>query len=81
MISDKILISVVIPSYNRADTVGQTIDSILAQQVDADVEIVIGNLHKTTCHVSHGSLRRIRLKFPGLIPRVLQDLSPSSLPL
>lgn len=40
---DKILISVVIPSYNRADTVGQTIDSILAQKVDADVEIVIGD--------------------------------------
>lgn len=41
--SDKILISVVIPSYNRADTVGQTIDSILSQKVDADVEIVIGD--------------------------------------
>lgn len=40
---DKILISVVIPSYNRANTIGQTIDSILAQKVDADVEIVIGD--------------------------------------
>ena len=40
---DRILISVIIPSYNRADTVGQTIDSILAQKVDADVEIVIGD--------------------------------------
>lgn len=40
---DKILISVVIPSYNRADTVGQTIESIIAQQVNADVEIVIGD--------------------------------------
>ena len=40
---NKKLISVVIPSYNRADTVGQTIDSILAQKVDADVEIVIGD--------------------------------------
>lgn len=39
----KILISVVIPSYNRADMVGQTIDSILAQKVDADIEIVIGD--------------------------------------
>lgn len=39
----RVLISVVIPSYNRADTVGQTIESILAQKVDADVEIVIGD--------------------------------------
>lgn len=40
---DRISISVVIPSYNRADTVGQTIESILAQKVDADIEIVIGD--------------------------------------
>ena len=37
------LISVVIPSYNRADTVGMTIDSILAQRVDVPFEIVIGD--------------------------------------
>ena len=41
--NERILISTIIPSYNRADTVGQTIDSILAQEVDADVEIVIGD--------------------------------------
>ena len=40
---DRILISIVIPSYNRADAVGQTIESILAQKVDADIEIVIGD--------------------------------------
>lgn len=39
----KILISVVIPSYNRANTVGETIESIVAQKVDADIEIVIGD--------------------------------------
>ena len=43
MTTNRQLISVIIPSYNRADTVGMTIDSILAQQVNADVEIVIGD--------------------------------------
>lgn len=38
-----VLISIIIPSYNRADTVGQTIDSIIAQEVDADIEIIIGD--------------------------------------
>lgn len=40
---NKALISVIIPSYNRADTVGQTIESIVNQQVDANIEIVIGD--------------------------------------
>ncbi len=40
---NKVLISVIIPSYNRADLVKETIDSILAQKVDANVEIVIGD--------------------------------------
>lgn len=43
MSDSKVLISVVIPSYNRADTVGMTIDSIIAQNVDADLEIIIGD--------------------------------------
>jgi len=37
------LVSVVIPSYNRAETVGQTIDSILLQQCNFEFEIVIGD--------------------------------------
>lgn len=43
MQNNRILISTIIPSYNRADTVGQTIESIIAQEVDADMEIVIGD--------------------------------------
>ena len=37
------LISVIIPSYNRVGTVSETIDSILRQEVDADMEIIIGD--------------------------------------
>jgi len=37
------IVSVVIPSYNRADTVGQTIDSILNQRCNFAFEIVIGD--------------------------------------
>lgn len=40
---NNILISVIIPSYNRANTVGYTIESIISQQVNADIEIVIGD--------------------------------------
>ena len=36
-------ISVIIPSYNRAALVKETLDSILAQIVDTDIEIVIGD--------------------------------------
>jgi len=36
-------VSVIIPSYNRSNTVGQTIDSILAQQCDFPFEIIIGD--------------------------------------
>lgn len=36
-------VSIIIPSYNRADTVGETIESILAQQCKFDYEIIIGD--------------------------------------
>ena len=42
-IVDNPLVSVVIPSYNRADTVGHTIESIMQQKCNFDFEIVIGD--------------------------------------
>lgn len=59
------LISVIIPSYNRADTVGQTIDSIIAQEVDADIEIVIGD----DCSTDNARevLEQYRQKYPDII--------------
>lgn len=65
---DKILISVVIPSYNRADTVGQTIDSILAQKVDANVEIVIGD------DCSTDNAREVLLRYKEQHPDVIRLL-------
>lgn len=66
-----ILISVVIPSYNRADTVGQTIDSILAQKVDADVEIVIGD----DCSTDNARevLEQYRQKYPDIFRLFLRE--------
>lgn len=65
------LISVIVPSYNRADTVGQTLDSILAQKVDADIEIVVGD------DGSSDDVRRIleeyRKRFPDVIRLFLRD--------
>ena len=65
------LISVIIPSYNRADTVGQTIDSIIAQQVDADVEIVIGD----DCSTDNARevLEQYRQKYPNIIRLFLRE--------
>ena len=65
---NKILISVIIPSYNRAKTVGQTIDSILAQKVDADMEIVIGD------DCSTDNAREVLLKYKEQHPDIIKLL-------
>lgn len=68
---NRTLISVIIPSYNRADTVGQTIDSILAQKVDADMEIVIGD----DCSTDNARevLEQYRQKYPDIIRLFLRE--------
>ena len=66
--NERLLISVVIPSYNRADTVGQTIESILAQKVDADVEIVIGD------DCSTDNAREVLLKYNEQHPETIKLL-------
>lgn len=60
-----ILISVIIPSFNRANIVGQTIDSIVNQNVDADVEIVIGD----DCSTDNARdvLLQYKEKYPDII--------------
>lgn len=67
----KILISVVIPSYNRADTVGQTIECILAQEADADMEIVIGD----DCSTDNARevLLAYKEKYPDIIRLIFHE--------
>ena len=68
MNKERVLISTIIPSYNRADTVGQTIESILAQKVDADVEIVIGD------DCSTDNAREVLLRYKEQHPDVIKLL-------
>lgn len=71
MKKSRILISTIIPSYNRADTVGQTIESILAQQVDADMEIVIGD----DCSTDNARevLLAYKEKYPDIIRLIFHE--------
>lgn len=69
--NNKTLISVIIPSYNRANTVGETIESIVAQKVDADIEIVIGD----DCSTDNARevLEQYRQKYPDIIRLFLRE--------
>ena len=69
--NNRTLISVIIPSYNRADTVGETIESILAQKVDADIEIVIGD----DCSTDNARevLEQYRRQHPDIIRLFLRE--------
>lgn len=63
---DRILISVIIPSYNRANTVGETIESIVNQQVNADIEIVIGD------DCSTDNAREVLLQYKEKYPNIIR---------
>lgn len=64
--NNQILISVIIPSYNRANTVGQTIESIVNQQVDANIEIVIGD------DCSTDNAREVLLEYQEKYPNIIR---------
>jgi glycosyltransferase involved in cell wall biosynthesis len=65
------LVSVVIPSYNRADSVGETIESIIFQQCNFDFEIIIGD------DCSKDNTREVLLnyqqQFPGQIKLIFHE--------
>ena len=62
------LVSVVIPSYNRASTVSQTIESILNQQCSFDFEIIIGD------DCSTDNAREILLEYQTKYPEKIKLL-------
>lgn len=71
---EKILISVIIPSYNRAETVGETIESIVTQEgvgIEYDLEIVIGD----DCSTDNARevLEQYRQKYPNYIRLFLRE--------
>ena len=65
---NKILISVIIPSFNRANTVGQTIESIVSQKVNANIEIVIGD------DCSTDNAREVLLEYKEEYPDIIRLL-------
>lgn len=71
MSKKRILISTIIPSYNRANTVGETIESIIAQEVDADMEIVIGD----DCSTDNARevLLAYKEKYPDIIRLIFHE--------
>ena len=64
--SGRYYISIIIPSYNRASTVGYTIDSIIAQKVNADIEIVIGD------DCSTDNAREVLLQYKEKYPNIIR---------
>lgn len=67
------LVSVVIPSYNRAETVNQTIDSILNQRCNFDFEIVIGD----DCSTDNARevLKAYQNNYPDKIKLIFHDVN------
>jgi len=62
------LVSVVITSYNRAHTIVETIDSILSQNCNFDIEILIGDDMSTDC------TRVILLDYQKRYPKIIRLL-------
>ncbi len=60
------LVSIIIPSYNRIDTVSETLDSILNQKCEFDFEIVIGD------DCSDDNVRELLLKYKDDNPTIIK---------
>lgn len=61
-----ILVSVIIPSFNRVDLIGETIDSVLKQQCSFKFEIIIGD------DFSNDNVRDVLLDFQKSQPEIIK---------
>lgn len=64
--SIKPLVSVIIPSYNRIETVGQTIESILSQKCNFSFEVIIGDDR------SNDNVRELLTKYQQKYPEIIR---------
>lgn len=62
------LVSVIVPSYNRKETVGFTLDSILQQICDFSIELIIGD------DCSTDGVREVLLSYQQRYPNVIKLL-------
>lgn len=65
------LVSVIIPSYNRSNTVSQTIQSIIDQNFDKRFEIIIGDDCSTDN--ARGVLQEYQQKYPDIIRLIFHE--------
>jgi len=65
------LISVIIPSFNRFDLIGKTITSVLSQKVDSEIEIVIGDDASTDG--SRDVLLYYKAEYPDVIKLIFHE--------
>lgn len=69
--NNKIEITVIVVTYNQAETIGRTLDSILSQETDASFEIVIGDDCSTD--KSEAICRKYAAQYPEIIKYYRRD--------
>lgn len=65
------LVSVVICSHNRVNTIGQTLDSVLSQKRDFPIEIIVGDDESTDG--SRDLLTQYQKKYPSIFVLLFQE--------
>ncbi|MCH5229373.1 MAG: glycosyltransferase [Muribaculaceae bacterium] len=73
MEKDKIKVTVIVATYNQEDTISRTLDSILVQDIDFNMEIIIGDDASTD---STGDIcRNYQERYPDIIRYIRNDIN------